>query len=245
MNQLISNMAIEKNEKIKKKVNADDELKLENQVAQTETMALKAVEKESRLEELLEKEEKEREYEEEKELEGQIQQEKKKEECLVKSIKAKEIEEQYNLNKMNAQEQIDKIKVQAKKEIQIKRQQIKDKINSMKKRSDRKKSALKAQIMTIRTKTAGKLQKMAKIGDASRCFIPDTNTMKQVEDYCAANFYDNYVKLNECKSADTFCYTCCENEFGEIHIVEREKCYKKCEVVEKTLVAAPCADKPK
>jgi hypothetical protein len=246
VNQLKMNMTAEKNERIKKKSNQDEEIKLEKEIVQTQTMALKAVEKESKLEELLEQEEKEREEEEERELEKQIQNEKKKDECLTKSIKAKEIEEQYNLNKINAQEQIEKLKEHAKKEIQIKRQQIKDKINAMKKRSERKKSALKAQIQTIRMKTAGKLQKVAKVGDASKCFRPDSNNqihIKQIEDYCTANFYDNYIKLNECKAPDSFCYTCCENEFGEIHILERDKCYKKCDGDTKQAIAE-CAKTP-
>jgi hypothetical protein len=194
-------------------------------------MTLKAVEKESKLEELLEREEAEREDEETKELEVQVEEEKKKNECLMKSIKQKELEEQYNLNKLKAAEQIEKLKEEAKKQIVLKRQAIKQKIEAMKKRADRKKSALKAQILNIRTKTAGSLQKLIKIGDASNCFLAlpqNTEHKNKIENYCASNFFDNYAKLSECKSIDTFCFTCCENEFGEVKIVERENCYKKC-----------------
>jgi hypothetical protein len=247
VNQLKMNMALEKTDKIKKKANVDEELKLQKEIFQTQTMTLKAVEKESKLEELLEKEEQDREEDEEKELEKQIQEEKKKDDCLMKSIKAKETEEQYNLSKINAKEQIDKLREEAKKQIVIKRQQIKDKINSMKKRSDRKKASLKAQIMTIRTKTAGKLQKFAKVGDALRCFVPNTSNpedLKKVDDYCTSSFFDNYLKLAECKAPETYCYICCENEFGEVHILERDKCYKKCEGLEKK-TAASCEIKPK
>jgi hypothetical protein len=236
VNQLKMNMAMEKTERIKKKSNVDEELKLQKEIVQTQSLTLKAVEKESKLEELLEKEEQDREEEEEKELEKQINEEKNKDECLMKSIKAKETEEQYNLSKINAKDQIDKLKEEAKKQIAIKRQQIKDKINAMKKRSDRKKASLKAQIMTIRTKTAGKLQKYTKVGDASKCFVPissNSEDMKKVEDYCTSSFFDNYLKLAECKAPESFCYICCENEFGEVHILERDKCYKKCEETEK------------
>ena len=220
---------------------------MEKEVAQTQTMTLRAVEKESKLEELLEKEDSEREEEEQRELEAQIQEEKKKDECLMKSIKAKEIEEQYNLNKINATEQIEKLKEEAKKQISIKRQQIKDKIQKMRTRAERKKAALKAQIMTIRTKTAGKLQKFAKNGDASKCFIPVTTNadhLKKIEDYCTAAYSDNFLKFNECKAPESFCFTCCENEFGEIHVVDRDKCYKQCESSEKAaLIGGNCADK--
>ncbi len=157
----------------------------------------------------------------------------------MKSIKAKEIEEQYNLNKANATDQIEKLKEEAKVQITIKRQQIKDKIQKMRKRAERKKAALKAQIMTIRTKTAGKLQKFAKSGDSSKCFIPISTSpeqIKKIEDYCTAAYPDNFLKFNECKAPESFCFTCCENEFGEIHIVDRDKCYKNCEGSEKTAI---------
>ena len=107
----------------------------------------------------------------------------------------------------------------------------------MRKRAERKKAALKAQIMTIRTKTAGKLQKFAKNGDASKCFIPDSTNaehIKKIEDYCTIAYSDNFLKFNECKSPESFCFNCCENEFGEIHIVDRDKCYKQCEVTGKS-----------
>jgi hypothetical protein len=236
VNQLKMNMALEKNERIKKKVNEDEELKLNKEIAQTENMTLKAVEKESKLEELLEKEEQDREDEEQRELEKQLLEEKKKDECLMKSIKQKEFEEQYNLTKVNAKDQIEKLKEEAKKQIIIKRQQIKDKISAMKKRAERKKASLKAQIMTIRTKTAGKLQKLTKVGDASKCFVPNTNNgehIKKVEDYCTGSFIDNYLKLSECRAPESYCYVCCENEFGEVHILERDKCYKKCDGIDK------------
>jgi hypothetical protein len=241
VNQLKQNLAVEKTEKIKKKVNLDEEQKLQKEIAQTQTMTLKAVEKESKLEQLLEKEEQEREEEEMRDLENQIEAEKKKEECLTKSIKEKEIEEQYNLTKVNAKDQIEKLKEEAKKQIVLKRQLVKEKINAMKKRADRKKAALKAQIMTIRTKTAGKLQKYTKVGDAAKCFVPNTNQpeqMKKVEDYCMGSFFDNYVKLAECKTPESFCYVCCENEFGEVHIMERDRCYKKCDGVDSSGILA-------
>jgi hypothetical protein len=195
-------------------------------------MTLKAIEKESKLEELLEKEEEEREDEETKELEKQIEQEKQKNEFLMKSIKEKELEEQYNLNKLKVVQHIEKLKEEAKRQIILKRQAIKLRIEAMKKRAERKKAALKSQILSIRNKTADNLQKLIRAGDASLCYkhdMSDSEHLSKVENYCAKNFFDNYEKLVECKGADTFCYICCENEFGEVKLVDRERCYKNCE----------------
>ena len=142
----------------------------------------------------------------------------------------------YGSNKDKNEFYLDKLKEEAKKQIAIKRQQVKDKINAMRKRAERKKAALKAQIMTIRTKTAGKLQKFTKVGDATKCFVPNINNIdhiKKVEDYCTSSFIDNYLKLAECKAPESYCYVCCENEFGEVHILERDKCYKKCDGTDK------------
>jgi hypothetical protein len=223
-------MIEETTDEIKRKANESDADKLQQEVVQTKQITLKAIDKESQLEKLLEKEEEEREIEEQKELEEQVEAEKKKDECLAKSIKEKELEEQFNISKMKAEEQVEKLKDEARKKILIQRQEIKDKISEMRKRAERKKRALKDQIMTIRTKTAGKLQKYTKAGDANKCFLPkpDGSDKPTVEKYCNENFADNYIKNTECMQRDNFCYVCCENEFGEYHLLDREKCEKRC-----------------
>ena len=63
----------------------------------------------------------------------------------------------------------------------------------------------------------------------NKCFVPDQVNVA-VEDYCNTNFSDDMIKFQECKCTESFCAVCCENEFGELHTVERDLCSKtKCE----------------
>jgi len=84
--------------------------------------------------------------------------------------------------------------------------------------------------MTIRSTIAKKLTKINKLGDMNSCFAPSSASDNTIYEYCVKYFSDNFVKFDDCKNPKNFCYVCCENEFGEVHVLEREKCYAKCEV---------------
>ncbi len=214
----------EKAEKIKQKVGQDEKKKFVNKIDQVRKTSLHALEKEMKLEDLLEKEEESKEEEENKTLEMQIRSEKKKEDCLLKAIKEKEIENQYNIAKSQADRAIQKIAQETQQQIILQRKNIALKLIEMRQKQKRKKAQLKSEIMTIRTQIADKLTKINKVGDRARCAA---NLDKQA--YCMQNFSDNYIKLGECNSPDSFCYVCCENEFGDLHILERDSCYTACD----------------
>jgi len=211
---------------LKQKNGNEEKKRLINKVDQIRKTSLHALEKEMRLEDLLEKEEESKEEEENKVLEQQIMSEKKKEDCLMKAIKEKEIENQYNIAKNQADRAIEQITKQTQIQIVEQRKNIAKKITEMRQKQKRKKAQLKNEILTIRTQIAERLQKYNRAGNESAC---TTKTNKA--DYCAANFSDNYIKYGECNSDDTFCYVCCENEFGELHILNRDKCYTTCDSI--------------
>ena len=67
-----------------------------------------------------------------------------------------------------------------------------------------------------------------KYGDMMIC--KNTRVDKQkMQKYCDLNFLDNYAKNQDCKNPDDFCYVCCENEFGNMFLRKREKCYDMCD----------------
>jgi len=109
---------------------------------------------------------------------------------------------------------------------------FKRRIEDMRKRQKKRKNdELNANIMTVRMEVAGNIQKSSKMGNEFNCFVPDANSSNKVEEYCSINFSDSAVKFQECKALETFCYTCCDNEFGMLHLLQRENCYKKiCDV---------------
>lgn len=101
----------------------------------------------------------------------------------------------------------------------------------MRNKQKRKKAQLKSEIMTIRTQIAARLQTINKAGDEKKC-ISALKDDAQKEKYCSQNFADNYIKFSDCINKDSFCYVCCENEFGDLHIVQRDSCYTSCDDAE-------------
>ncbi len=220
----------EKAEKAREQSEKEEELQIKKQVDNTQSMTFLAMQKEMKLEALLQKEEELREKEDEVNLDTQLKQEEKKKDILMKSIKEKELEEQFNISRENAKLAIDKIKEEARKNIVKKRDEIKKKINLMRLKSERKKALIKSRIMSMRSETAQKLQLYAKKGVMEKCFLPNPSKKEDahnIEVYCAANFTNEMTQFLECKVPETFCYTCCEREFGPVQLVLREKCYNE------------------
>lgn len=222
-------MIEEQKEQIVKQSEEDEEVKLTAKVDKARETSLMAIQKEEKLEQLMEKEEESKEEEDVEELTQQVEQEKHKEECLMKAIKEKQLEDQFNIAKTKTDETIKKIAEQTKKEILIKRLQIKKKIAEMRKRNERRKSALRSQIMNIRTVVAQKIGLAAKVGNIDKCFNPSERNIMVANKYCDENFAMDYNKYSECNQESSFCYICCENEFGDLHLAERDKCYNKCD----------------
>jgi len=213
---------------LKKAVENNEETLLETKVQKTEATSVQAVRKELQLEEKLTREEKEREDIETRELAQQVEIEKKKNECLVKVLKQKEIEDQFNLAKEETEKQIENIKQEAKKEIILKRNTMKQKIIAMRKKNERKKNLLKQQLMSVRTEMADNLQTATKQGSQANCEAAKGDSTK-INAYCENNFYDNFSKMADCKDVNSFCYVCCENEFGDVFVAERNSCYTMCD----------------
>merc|ERR1712032_443877 len=117
-------------------------------------------------------------------LQQQIRSEKKKEECLMKAIKEKEIENQYNIAKAQAEHAIQKITKETQSQITKQRENIAKKIIEMRNKQKRKKAQLKSEIMTIRTQIASRLQTINKAGDSKKCTkaLGDSN---EREKYCS------------------------------------------------------------
>jgi hypothetical protein len=220
----------EKSNKAREESQKDEEIQIKKQVDNTQSMTFLAMQKEMKLEALLQKEEELREKEDEKNLDIQLQQENKKQNILMKSIKEKELEEQFNISRENAKLAINRIKEEAKNSIIKKRNEIKKKIAMMRLKSERKKAAIKSKIMSMRSETAQKLQMYVKKGNMEKCFLPDPSKeadMRNIEVYCVSNFSTDMTMFMDCKVPESFCYTCCEREFGNMQLFLREKCYNE------------------
>lgn len=234
----------EKSLKARQLSQKDEEKSMKDQIDKTQALTMLAMQKENKLERLLEREEAMRESDEIKELEKQLLSEQRKKDVLMHSIQQKELEEQFNISRENAQLAIKKLKEEAKTAIINKRNAIKGKIAQMRLKSERRKAEIKSKILSMRSETAMKIQQYSKRGNTSMCFKPSNppapaspsngieskpynDQLSQIEIYCNANLTNNVTKYLECKQPETFCFVCCENEFGQMHLSEREKCYNQ------------------
>jgi hypothetical protein len=214
----------EKEIKIREKSNLQEQKLISKKIDSTRLISLNAMAKEMKLEDLIEKEEMNKEKDENEKLQLVMLNEEKKKSMLIKAIKEKEIETQYNIAKTHAEEAINNITIETKKNILAQRRNIARKITEMRIKQKRKQSEIQGNIMTIRYQIAKKLQTSNHVGNADLCL-----KFEEKDKYCTANFADNFVKFKDCKSEESFCYVCCENEFGELHLIERDNCYTKCD----------------
>jgi hypothetical protein len=76
---------------------------------------------------------------------------------------------------------------------------------------------------------AERLEKATRVGNSDRCFVPGTTTQIIAIKYCRLHFSSEPERFTECMDPANYCYVCCENEFGDLHIIERDKCYNKCD----------------
>jgi hypothetical protein len=227
---------IEKQEEIKKKIEEKEQMKIEKQIEITNNIALQALKKEINIEELIKHEEAEREAREEKEMLITIENEKRKKECLIKAIKEREIENQYNLKTKEATEQMENIKKETNQQIAIRRTQLKQQLENARKTAERKKNKLKQQLTTVRYEMASEMSKIYKKGDKSKC-IEAANSTEKRNIYCSAAFTDDYSSLLECNEGTEFCTTCCDFEFGEFYQSDRQDCYKAVCKAEQTSIS--------
>ena len=219
----------EKTKKMQVKVAQQEEVEENRSIEKMEEMELMSLEKERIAEDRVIKEQEEKFKEEKQELENEITNEKKKAECLQKSIKQKEMEDQYNINKTKKEKALVEIKEQLKTQILHKRAQMKKKMEQNKLIQEREMERMKSQIQTLKRTTVENFSLLNKHGDAKKCFNPSTSSGNDtmIRSYCLASFSESPSSYSKCIDKDAFCFVCCENEFGEANLIEREQCFDK------------------
>lgn len=222
-----SNLLLEREAEIKRKAKEKEEIKFKKQIEATHNIALQAIKKEINIEELIRKEEEERQSREEKELFRTIEEEKKKKECLIKAIKERKLENQYNTKEKEALQHMEKIKKEASEEIAKRRNELKLQIENTRKAAERKKNKLKQQLTTIRYEMAQEMNKIYKKGDMNKC-IEASKSEENRKTYCSSSFIEDYSAYSDCNEGNDFCTICCDFEYGEFYLDMREGCYKAC-----------------
>ena len=214
----------------KQEVVRNEETELQQKVHKVEQMSVEAIQKELKMEEMLEKEEEEKDRQEEEQLELVIGQEKQKQDCLMKSVREKQLEDQMNIRKIEAEDRIQQIQLKAREQIKINRTILQRKLLDMKSKKERHKHELQKQIMTIKLDTTKNLVKMQRKLSVDTC-----GTYLDVEKktaFCKTiDVEDQFECMNLSKQTlpninKIFCEFCCETNIGSLHQVDREECIK-------------------
>jgi len=201
-----------------------------NPVKQAHEDGFKALQKELNLEKLIKAEEKEREALMLNSIGKKIENEKEKSNCLSRNIKEKKLDAQIMNERKASEDEASKFKKDMSKKVLKNRKNFKKMINSMRAKAALKRAAKLRQLAALRAKMAADIEKANKSGDMDKCKLGKTK-IDYRHKYCDKIFPDDFVRNGDCKTAKNFCYTCCEHEFGNMHIDKREECYNMCDGV--------------
>jgi len=200
---------------------------------QTTTTAMKAIQKELSIEDLIKAEEEERQKKQEETIRIQIELEMKKKQCIIKAIKEKKIENEKIGKALETKNRIENIKKSAAEEVLKRRNKLRVQIEKIRKQSSLKRNQLTQKLFEVRTSIASEIGKAYKKGDKNKCVVANDSTRGR-RNYCIANYSDDFSFLQYCKESDDFCEICCNNEFGDMFEEDKEKCIKEVCPLKKT-----------
>jgi hypothetical protein len=200
---------------------------MEKIIIKTQQAALLALEKELKLENVVEKEEESRQIKIDKEYYKKLEEVKKQKEIIEKAINEKKSLSDLYSEKAKIKKKVKQIKDQVQNEIQKIRDDLKQRMLSLQKEKTRKRESVKNKIEETKKEISKKLIRASRRGNADECI--SRKTSEEMVKYCEVNYEHNIEKIKECSSRDNFYYLCCESEFGDLHLEERSACYSKCD----------------
>lgn len=95
----------------------------------------------------------------------------------------------------------------------------------MRKKAKQRIGKLSQKLQGVRLSMANTMTSTYKNGDSSKCITGTTDESVRIS-YCTANFMDDFEQFSSCKGGDDFCTICCDNEFGDMMMSQRQQCYQ-------------------
>ena len=215
-------------ELMEKKERKEEQRLMRGKVLASQNNGFTLLQKEINLENMIRKEEKEKEGLEIKNVIKILMDEKKKKKCLMKTLRQRQKQNQMLLEERDNENEVKSINNEISIEIELKRNQLKRQVALLRARARRKKAELEDQVNRVRGQMAKELLEANKNGNMKNC-IKGKNDNIFRNNYCNTNFVDDYLKNNDCKVQETYCYLCCENEFGNAFLEKRDQCYNMCD----------------
>ncbi len=147
--------------------------------------------------------------------------------CIDRILKRKAAAEEEEEIELEMAHEIKALKKEAQILVLDNRDEEMKRIKKMQRKNQRKLRGKKQKIEDVRMVMAAQVEKAERIGDAEVC--KPTVEAEAKEDYCNKFYIDDMEENLACKAADSFCYMCCDNEFGEFHTDKRTECFNMCE----------------
>lgn len=196
-------------------------------VKDTQKDVLKAINREIDIEEMIRKEEMMRTQERIKNKMEEYKHEEKKKDKLEEALTKQQETQTSLVSDLKTKQNILEIKKEAELDVQARREALKKKIQKIRLLADRRTRIIQQKINIIRNKMTRTVVEAAKNGDQEIC---KKSSLKQelMNKYCDENLIDDYAKNAECKTSDNFCFSCCDNEFGQANVTGKEGCYSFC-----------------
>ena len=200
---------------------------LAKSLQEMQALAMNAISKEAKYEQMQENEERLKEGDEMKELEKKLESLRLKQDCLNRDIKKKSAKTEQDIRTRQLDFNFEDLKDSIKSMILKKRSEQSKRLEIMKKLAGKRKREMMDRINGLQMQMAQDMLKAEKAGNATLC-NPAIQTKESVDNYCNKNFYDDPGMNKDCKDADTFCYMCCEMEVGVFFVSKREECMGQC-----------------
>lgn len=198
-----------------------------NEIDQTQKDALKVINREIDVEELIRREEMIRTQERIKSKMEEYKHEEKKKEKLEEALDQQSASQETLVNEIKKKQSILEIKKEAEKDVEERRNLLKKKLQKIRTLADRRTRLIQNKINIVRNKMTKDIVEATKNGDQKICKTAWGNETL-MNKYCDDNVIDDLNKNIECKLNDNFCYSCCDNEFGKANLTGKEECYNLC-----------------
>merc|ERR1712216_1022334 len=130
--------------------------------------------------------------------------------------------------KADAEEELARLKQKINHKVEDGRNRIKKLLANMKRKAAERKKNMLDSLQNLRSKLAKEVFLANKNGDYQKC-LKGQKDLEFRENYCNTNFVEDYIHNSTCKDEADYCYTCCENEYGNSFRAKRNMCYKECD----------------
>jgi hypothetical protein len=204
-----------------------EKTEMEKIISRTQQIALQALEKEIKVENLIEKEEELKHKKQQEEFLEKLEKVRLQKEMINKALMEKKKQADLYTNKLAIKKKIKQITDQVKREVIKIREDLRARLMAKKRDESRKTELVMNRISDLKKDISNELLKASKNGKIDEC-NPDRKN-EDIINYCKINYADDFTKMNECVQNDKFCYMCCECEFGDLHLEKRSFCYSRCD----------------